>query len=198
MTGTPTRTLNGMTGKNVIPLPADGQWTWDDLQAIPDQAHHHYQLIEGQILMSPSPNLRHQMCVGRLFVILYNAAPTGFDVVPAPFDFVPEPGTALQPDLLVIRRGTTEDNRTVAPPVLAVEVLSPSSRTTDEVTKRALYERFGVAHYWIVDPAAPAVRALRRDASGHYGDALEIAGSAKFAVDEPFAVRFSPEQLVAD
>jgi Uma2 family endonuclease len=138
------------------------------------------------------------MCVGRLFVILYNAAPTRLDVVPAPVDFVPEPGTALQPDLLVIRSGTSEDNRTVAPPVLAVEVLSPSSHTTDEVTKRALYERFGVEHYWIVDPARPGVRALRRDASGHYGDPVEIAGPAEFAVEQPFAVRFSPERLIAD
>ncbi len=195
MTGTPSRTLDGMTAPSIIPLPEAGQWTWDDLQAVPDQAHHHYELIEGQILMSPSPTLTHQRCVMRLALRLAAAVPADLEVLPAPFDFVPEPGTSLQPDLLVVRRGTTEPNRTVAPPVLAVEVLSPSTRTTDTVTKRALYERFGVPHYWIVDPDELSIVALRLAADGRYRDAEPVGD---FSAVEPFPVSFPVAALVRD
>jgi len=188
------RTLGGMTVEYVLPRPHEA-FTWDDLQAIPDEAHHHYELIEGQILMSPSPDLRHQDCVGNLFLALRVAAPRDLKVVVSPFDFAPEPGTVLQPDVLVIRRGTAERQRTITPPVLAVEVLSPSSRTTDRVTKRDLYARFGVEHYWIVDPATPSILALcLRD--GEYVEVASVEGLAEFVGVEPFGVQITPGALI--
>jgi Uma2 family endonuclease len=185
----------GMSAELVIKVPADGAWTWDDLQAIPDDAHHHYELIEGQILMVPSPDLRHQDCVGNLFVALRAAAPRDLNVVLSPFDFVPEPTMVLQPDVLVIRRGTDDAKRTVKPPVLAIEVLSPSSRTTDRVTKRELYARFGVAHYWIVDPEMPSIVALQlRDSD--YVEVGAAEGADEFEAAEPFPVLLTPAALI--
>ncbi len=184
-----------MTAELVIRVLPEGAWTWDDLQAIPDEAHHHYELIEGQILMSPSRDLRHQDCVFNLGIALRAAAPPELKVVLSPFDFVPEPGTSLQPDVLVIRRDSAEEKRTVKPPVLAVEVLSPSSRTTDLTTKRALYARFGVDHYWIVDPAAPSIVALRLG-GGEYADSGGSEGATEFVAAEPFVVRLTPTGLI--
>jgi Uma2 family endonuclease len=184
-----------MTAELVIQVPADGVWTWDDLQTIPDEAHHHYELIEGQILRSPSPDLRHQDCVFNLAIALRSTSPRDLKVVVSPFDFVPEPGTALQPDVLVIRRGTAEEKRTVAPPVLAVEVLSPSSRTTDRVLKRQLYARFGVEHYWIVDPAVPSIVALRLSGD-EYVEVGGSEGALEFVAAEPFEVRITPAALI--
>lgn len=183
-----------MTVEYVLPVPFEAL-TWDDLQAIPDEAHHHYELIEGQILMSPSPDMRHQDCVLNLALALRAAAPADLKVMVAPFDFAPEPGTVLQPDVLVIRRGTAEAQRTVAPPVLVVEVLSPSSRTTDRVTKRELYARFGVEHYWIVDPAAPSLLALTLGEGG-YAEAATAEGAEQFGAEQPFEVSISPARLI--
>lgn len=181
-----------------IPLPAGDGWTWEELQAIPDEAHHHYELIEGQILMSPGPNLRHQMCVLNLAVALRAAASADLQVIISPFDFAPERGTVLRPDVLVVRRGSTEWQRTIAPPVLAIEVISPSGRTTDTVTKRELYARFGVAHYWIVDPAEPSVLTLERTADGAYAEAGRAQGSEPLSVERPFALTVVPSALVDD
>lgn len=179
-----------------IPVPY-AALTWDDLQAIPDELHHHYELIEGQILMAPSPNLSHQTVAFTVAVALRSAAPPDLQVVIAPFDFVPEPHTVLQPDVLVLRRGTSEHNRTIVAPVLVVEVLSPSSRTTDRTTKRELYARHGVEHYWIVDPEQPSLLALKRAESGAYDERATVSGDDTFRAAEPFAVELSPSRLLA-
>jgi Uma2 family endonuclease len=183
-----------MTTEYVLPRPLTA-YTWDDLQVIPDEAHHHYELIEGQILLSPSPDLRHQRSVFRLALALNQVAPADLEVVVAPFDFVPEPGTSLQPDVLVIRRGMGEQQRTVASPLLVVEVLSPSSRTTDRVTKRALYAKFGVEHYWIVDPAEPSIITLHLS-DGEYVDVGASRGDVELVVSEPFSMQITPVALI--
>lgn len=182
----------------MIELPSDRMLTWDDLQAIPDEAHHHYELIEGQVLMSPSPGLSHQRCVLRLCSVLAAAAPRELEVIVSPFDFAPELGTVLQPDILVVRRGTTELQRTVLAPVLAVEVLSRSSRTTDRTTKRELYARFGVEHYWIVDPSAPSILALELDDGHQYVEVSRAEKDATFVADRPFMLETVVAQVVAD
>lgn len=191
-------TLNFMTAELTIGLPSGDGWTWDDLQAVPDDRYHYFQLIEGQILMSPSPNYRHQTSVVSLLVTLTQTAPHDLQVLVAPFDFVPEPTISLQPDVLVLRRGTMEKNRTVAPPVLAIEVLSPRRRTVDLTTKRELYARFGVPHYWIVDPDAPSILALELRADGNYAETATVTGADMFATSKPFPVEFCPTSLVAD
>ncbi|MGH8962095.1 MAG: Uma2 family endonuclease [Jatrophihabitantaceae bacterium] len=187
-----------MAAELTIGLPSSDGWTWDDLQAVPDDRYHYYQLIEGQILMSPSPNLAHQTCVVNLLVLLKKTVPREFHVLVAPFDFVPEPTTSLQPDVLVLRRGAAEKNRTVVPPLLAIEVLSPRTRTFDLTAKRALYERFGVQHYWLVDPAEPSVLALELGEDGNFFEAASVSGDDTFEVSAPFAVEFTPSALVAD
>lgn len=182
----------------VIELPSDRMLTWDDLQAIPDEAHHHYELIEGQILVSPSPGLLHQRCVLRLCAVLADAAPRELEVIVSPFDFAPELGTVLQPDILVVRRGTTEVQRTVRAPLLVVEVVSRSSRTTDRITKRELYARFGVEHYWIVDPSAPSILAFELGDGPAYVEVSRAQGDTTFVAERPVSVAVPVAQLVAD
>lgn len=189
---------DGMVSETVVKLPRHEAWTWDDLQAIPDEAHHYYQLIEGQILMSPSPSMRHQDVVLSVAILLRSSAPRDLKVVIAPFDFVPEPETSLQPDALVVRRGTTEPNRTVVAPVLVVEVLSPSTRTFDLTAKRALYARFGVPHYWVVDPEVPSIVALALGADGAYVEVGTATGSESLHVAAPFAIELTAADLVVD
>ncbi|MDP9402324.1 MAG: Uma2 family endonuclease [Actinomycetota bacterium] len=65
---------------------------------------------------------------------------------------MPEPTTALQPDLLVLPRQHVGGANVTVAPLLVVEILSPSTRAADLGAKRVKYEELGVAVYWIVDP----------------------------------------------
>lgn len=179
----------------VITLPADGMFTWDDLQAIPDEAHHHYEIIEGQILMSPSPGIRHQRAVLRLCGALIAAASDNFEVIVSPFDFAPVETTVVQPNVLVIAAGSDEDKKVVESPALVIEVLSPTGRTQDRVLKRAIYQQHGVPSYWIVDPDVPSVVVLELDEDGVYQEVASATGSDRVTVQRPFPVTVVPADL---
>lgn len=137
-------------------FPSDRPLTWEDLQSIPDDQHWAYELVEGALLVSPAPGLRHQRVVLELAILLRDACPPDLEVVISPFDYVPRAGYALQPDVLVVERGTADLLRADAAPRLAVEVLSPSSRLTDRSLKRLVYEERG----FVVGPESFAAQAL--------------------------------------
>ncbi|MBI2531294.1 MAG: Uma2 family endonuclease [Deltaproteobacteria bacterium] len=98
-------------------------------------------------------------------------------VLTAPCDVVLSDENVVQPDLLFVATAraaiVTEDNIQGAPDLI-VEILSESSRKKDEVTKRKLYERFGVQEYWIVDPELEIVKIFKLTQQG-YGRASELS-----------------------
>lgn len=139
-------------------LPRDHPWTVADLATLPDDGLR-YELVDGTLLVSPAPNKAHQRCVGKLHLLLHAACPTELEVFLAPTDYQPTSTRSLQPDLLVVARDDPGNGAVTTPLALAVEVLSPSSRSVDLVLKRKLYEQAGVAAYWVVDPATSSLRA---------------------------------------
>jgi len=87
----------------------------------------------------------------------------------APFDVVFSDLDVVEPDLLYVsreRRHVVTEAHVQGPPDLVVEVLSPGTRKTDELTKRKPYERFGVAEYWVVDPELETIKIYRREPVG--------------------------------
>ncbi len=176
------------------PLRSDRPLSWEDLQDIPDDRHWAYEIVEGTLFVSPAPGLRHQVCVTALWRLLADAVPLSLLALVSPFDFVPRPGYTLQPDVLVVDRATVEPQRTVVPPLLAVEVLSPSSRTTDTTLKRQVYEEFGVASYWIVDPDVPSLLTLEL-VDDRYVEVAHVAGAGAWTAERPFPVTVSPARL---
>ena len=80
--------------------------------------------------------------------------------------------------------------------ILAVEVLSPSTRRKDAVYKRSKYEDSGVANYWIVDPDAPSITALEL-VDGRFVTVGEAIGEGQLSVEKPFPVTIVPAQLIA-
>jgi Uma2 family endonuclease len=124
-----------------------------------------YELVDGVLLVSPSPSLAHQRAVswmhGMLFEYLRAQADVG-EVLTSPADTEPEPGVTVQPDVFVLPR--EEVRRIVKWParvlLLAVEVLSPGDRSGDRTRKRAMYQR-SIPEYWIVDTNARAVEVWR-------------------------------------
>jgi Uma2 family endonuclease len=154
------------------------QLTYEDYLQFPDDGKRH-EIIEGDHYMTPAPRRKHQRASGRLFVALssFAAARRLGEVFAAPFDVVLSDENVVQPDLLFVSTAraaiVTEDNIQGAPDLI-VEILSESSRKKDEVTKRKLYERFGVQEYWIVDPELEIVKIFKLTQHG-YGRASELS-----------------------
>ena len=139
-------------------LPRDHAWTVADLELLPDDGLR-YELVDGTLLVSAAPSKQHQRVIGNLYLLLRAACPPELEVFLAPTDYQPTATRSLQPDLLVVTRADTGPNAVTMPLALAVEVLSPSSRSIDLVLKRELYEQAGVQCYWVVDPDDLTLRA---------------------------------------
>jgi Uma2 family endonuclease len=117
-----------------------------------------------------------------------------FEAFFAPLDWRPDPRTSLQPDVLVVA-GRELDTDVATSMVLAVEVISPSSRRKDAVYKRSKYEDEGIASYWIVDPDEPSITALELR-GGRYVTVGEAAGDTPLTLDRPFRVTVTPADLI--
>lgn len=124
-----------------------------------------YELIDGVVIMSPSPTPRHQRVAFLLAVQMEHVARTSgeFFVVPD-VDVRMSVDRVYRPDIVVYARERQTDlpDRFTTPPDLVVEVLSPGSEPLDYITKRDDYERFGVGEYWVVNPSDVSVRIWRR------------------------------------
>jgi Uma2 family endonuclease len=175
-------------------MPRDHEWTVADLAQTPDDGLR-YELVDGVLLVSPAPSNRHQIVVGELHVLLRAACPADARVMLAPTDYQPTERRSLQPDLLVALRSDVGDEPISAPLLLAVEVLSPSTRSVDLLLKSGVYAESGVAAYWVVDPAVPSVRAWRL-VDGRYVEAGAAEGDEALTLDEPFPVRVVPDALL--
>jgi Uma2 family endonuclease len=117
-----------------------------------------YQLIEGDLVMAPSPNISHQDIAGRLYRMIGNfldTHPLG-RVFIAPADVHLSDLNVYQPDLLFVRKenhSIIEEHGIEGAPDLVVEILSKTSVKYDLGVKRTVYARTGVEELWIVDPA---------------------------------------------
>jgi len=114
----------------------------------------------------------------------------------APLDVVLADDSVLQPDVVVARQGDVTEHDLSAP-VLAVEVLSPSTGKIDQLLKPARYAASGIEHYWVVDPDQPSVTVWElRD--GVYVLVGDAAGQEVLELIAPYGVRLVPADLVAD
>ncbi|MGH3709260.1 MAG: Uma2 family endonuclease [Pseudonocardiaceae bacterium] len=178
-----------------------GEFTVEDLERMPDDGLR-YELLDGTLLVSPAPGVWHQEVGGTLYRLLYGACPPELHVVIAPFEWRGSRRTALQPDVLVARRDdllAVEDGKYLAAsPVLAVEVLSPSTRRIDRLSKLSAYEDAGVASYWLVDPdpETPTLQALDL-VDGHYIEVGCPSGDCQWRAQRPFPVVIRPADLVS-
>lgn len=139
----------------VMTLPPLRGLTRDDLAELVDEKPadgHRYELIDGTLIVTPAPSWQHQVVSVRLVVLLNAACPPDLMVIHAPFAVGLGIDTEVQPDLLVAPRTAFTEKDLPGAPLLAVEILSPSTRLIDLNLKKARYEQAGCAHYWVVDP----------------------------------------------
>ena len=147
--------------------------TFDDLLRERETRDERLELIEGEIVVTPSPTPMHQLVVHRLAVLLDRAiVESGLGLVlELTIDVFLAARNVFQPDLIVL---LNDRIRLFGPemvenaPSLAVEIISPSSSAYDRVTKRNVYARYGVPEYWLVDPEKQTVTIFSDPQAGRY------------------------------
>jgi Uma2 family endonuclease len=182
-----------MTATAPAGLPFSRALTRADLDDTPDDGHR-YELIDGALLVTPAPAPRHQFGSAALHLLLAAACPAELRVLLAPLDVVLADDTVVQPDLLVARRTDFTERDLPVAPLLAVEILSPSTRRIDLMLKRSRYEAAGCRSYWVVDPDVPSIIAWElRD--GVYELVGEVSGDDSLSLEQPYPVTVVPARL---
>jgi Uma2 family endonuclease len=148
-----------------MPTPASTVSTVEELLALPEDGLRH-ELLDGIHVVTPGPRLPHQAVLGEFSYALRRGLEgnTVLMLLASPADIVLGPKTLVQPDLFVVRKPANVRLARwsdVGVPVLAIEVLSPSTAARDRGAKRRIYQRAGVAEYWIVDLDARLVERWR-------------------------------------
>jgi Uma2 family endonuclease len=131
-----------------------------------------YEVIDGQLYVSPAPNWEHQEVLGKLYLrvgaFVYRQGLGR--IVPAPVGVELDDENGVQPDLVYVarERASIIGRRGVrGAPDLVVEALSPSTRRRDLGIKMDRYARAGVPHYWMLDPTTRILLAFRLVGSGY-------------------------------
>src|SRR5262245_58613089 len=135
-----------------------GNLTYEDYVSLPDDGRR-YEILDGELEVSPAPAPTHQGVSGNLLVILHSHVRERDlgRVYHAPIDVILARTTVVQPDLVYVARGRESiitERAIEGPPELVVEILSGWSVSRDRGRKSKLYARFGIRHYWIADPRA--------------------------------------------
>ena len=162
---------SGLTYQDYLQFPDDGQ---------------RYEIIEGELYVSPAPNIRHQTVSMNLSTVLNVHVRAGGlgKVLAAPTDLKFADPSIVQPDILYIRqaaRGIITTQNIQGAPDLVVEIISPSSTRTDLEIKRDLYARYGVRNYWVAHPQEEWLRAYELGADGQYELVAEGQGDMLFS-----------------
>jgi Uma2 family endonuclease len=176
------------------PMPPALKLTYEDYVTLPDDGRR-YEILDGELVVTPAPTTRHQLVSGNLEMIL-RAHVRAHDlgtILDAPVDVILDQATVVQPDLLFVSKAKghiVEERAVEGAPDLVVEILSPTTEHRDRGAKMKLYARFGVAHYWLVDVEAQVVE-VRMLADGTYQlvgtyerqDVLPVAFLGDLAID---------------
>ena len=162
-------------------------WTYAEFARLPSEGGTRHEVVGGELVVTPAPGVRHQDVVSGLLVRLRTFAESNGlgTVLAGPIDVLFGEGDYLEPDLVVVLKGSAHllsDRGIEGPPDLVVEVASPSTAARDRGIKLERYRAHGVPEYWVVDPELRTVEVWR------FG-----AGSDEPAVHRPGdVVRWSP------
>lgn len=138
-------------------------FSYGDLAQLPDDGKR-YEIVAGELLVSPAPGTGHQEIVDNVMALLRRARGAGYGRgYVAPLDVVFDPHNVVQPDacfVLASRLQIVTAANIQGAPDLVVEILSPNTRARDLGVKARLYARFGVPHYWVIDPDDRSVQSF--------------------------------------
>jgi Uma2 family endonuclease len=166
--------------------PGERQWTVDDYMSLEDDQR--FEVLDGELLMVPSPNIYHQRAITNLGTMinaytLENDLGVCFD---APFDVVLFEDTVVQPDFTFVQKerlaGLYDGHCISGAPDLLIEVLSPATESRDRHQKRKIYARAGVPWLLLVEPKAKLVEVLQLNDDANYVVVDTATGDDKLRV----------------
>jgi Uma2 family endonuclease len=166
----------------------------DAMDRLPDDGRR-YELLNGVLIVSPRPTTIHRLAATRLATLLSIACPDHLSVVTEPAMQVSD-NTEFDPDIVVVRLDDVGGAKFWTPPLLAVELRSPSTAIVDRNAKLAAYETFGVPSYRIFDPNPdrPELTVFElRD--GRYQQIAQATETNALRIEHPFPVRLVPAEL---
>jgi Uma2 family endonuclease len=175
------KVYNALMGVEVIP-----KITFEEFRQFPVDGKR-YELVRGEVHMTPAPATRHQAIVQNLAMSLgpHVIKNKLGEVYTVPLDVRLSKDTALQPDLIFIseaRAGIILENWIEGAPDLVVEVSSPSTATYDRATKLPIYAESGVSEYWLIDSQVKTVEVLNLQGKKYFVDAI-LAGDQVLTSD---------------
>ena len=173
----------------------DRAWTRAERDALPADGSR-YELVDGALVVTPSPRPVHQVVSVALVVALSKELPRDLAVLHAPVDVHLGDDTVVQPDVLVVSRSQMSSIALKGAPLLVVEILSPSTQVIDRNLKFCRYEQAGVPSYWLADPDAATLTAYEIDETGRYEQVAHVVGDEPWTATHPFAVTLSAAALV--
>jgi Uma2 family endonuclease len=141
------------------------RWTADMARALPDDGNR-YEVVDGELLVTPAPRRLHQRAVMHLAAALHGyVRDLGIgEVLTSPADIELDPHGMVQPDVFIeglVGGRPARDWNSGAPLLLVVEVVSPSTARADRTIKRRRYHRAAIPEYWLVDPDSRVVERWR-------------------------------------
>lgn len=163
-------------------------YTYSDLLAMPETPERH-EIIDGELLVTASPGVRHQQSVGRLFARLLDFADDrGGTALVGPIDVVFDDVNVVAPDVVYVaadRLERLEQRCMRGAPTIIVEVSSPTTRRTDLTRKLPLYERHRVPEYWFVDLDADRIEIYSLAGERYGAPAIVVPGDTVASVGAP-------------
>ena len=182
-------------------LDEPGPFTVYDLDRMPADGRR-YEIVDGMLFVSAAPGWLHQRAFIRLAFVLHQACLEGFEVLPGPFAVEFSEDTRFEPDIVVTETRHYNHRGLFTAPLLAVEVLSDSTKMYDRNTERLTFERESTPSFWLVEPSArPAearIEAWRLDGSGQYEQTADVRGDDVFEATLPYPVSICPADLVRE
>lgn len=133
-------------------------FTYQDYLELPEEPGYSFEILEGMLVKEPSPNVIHQRVSRRIQRILEDyfwEIDPGAEIFDAPLDVTLNDITVVQPDVFYIsgeQKRIVKDTRIDGPPMLVVEIISPSSSRKDRLQKLRIYQKAQVQHYWLINP----------------------------------------------
>jgi Uma2 family endonuclease len=151
-------------------MPVDTRLTYDDYCLLPNNGRR-YEIVDGELFVTPSPRRAHQKVVTQLsyHLVEFVRREKRGHVYVAPFDVVLSLFDVVEPDILYVsqeRASVITEKNVQGAPDLVVEVLSQTTAEIDRTTKMKLYARHGVREYWLIDPEECTAEIYRREAHG--------------------------------
>ena len=150
----------------------------EEFEQMEKEEHLTYELIDGVVMMSPHPAKTHQNISGKLYFEMRNAL-KHTNCKPLQEVDLALNHDIMVPDIMVLCNDNMQGTRQTTPPLIVVEIVSPSSSGRDYMLKRLKYQQLGIEEYWIVSPEEKCIWVIHyaEQAEHHYCD-----GEAKSAV----------------